>query len=61
MSEWISVKDRKPPDGWMIFAYTYYADPKILQVDFGLHVDGIFTTSGIQRNVTHWALLPKVP
>lgn len=64
MSEWISVKEQKPPEGWLIIAYRYYADPSILQSDFGLHVDGKFTSGGpimLERDVTHWMPIPKPP
>ena len=61
MTEWININDKKPPYGWMILSYRYFADPKILCVDFGLHMDGIFTSGGVIRDVTHWMPLPKPP
>lgn len=61
MGEWISIKDKPPPNGWMIIAYKYYADPKILRSDFGLHVDGKFTCGGLVRDATHWMPLPEPP
>ncbi len=59
--DWISVKDKKPPQGWIIISYKYFADPKILCSDFGLHIDGSFTSGGLKRDVTHWMPLPEPP
>jgi len=59
--EWIKLEYKKPPNGWMLIAYKYYADPNIICSDFGLHLDGEFTTDGIKRDVTHWMFLPEAP
>ena len=61
MADWISVKDRKPGNGWLIICYKYYADPSILNSDFGLHEDGVFISGGLIREVTHWMPLPSPP
>ena len=59
--EWISIKDKPPPNGWILIAYRYYADPNILCSYFGLHIDGNFSSAGLQRDVTHWMPLPEPP
>lgn len=59
--EWIKLEDKKPPNGWMIIAYKYFADPNILCSDFGLYIDGEFTSASIKRDVTHWMPLPQPP
>jgi Protein of unknown function (DUF551) len=62
-SEWINIKDKKPPNGWLITAYKYYADPSICRVDFCLHFDGkcFSEMGGVQRDATHWMALPPPP
>lgn len=59
--KWISVKKKKAPQGWLIVAYRYYADPKILCSGFALHIDDDFIEAGLKRDVTHWMTLPEPP
>lgn len=61
MSEWISIMNEEPPQGWIICTYRYYADPKILCSGFCCHIDDEFIDAGIKRDVTHWMPLPEPP
>ena len=64
MSEWISVKDRRPENGRVLcvrkseaFTGRRYID--ILTADRGEFMDGAFVVA--DGNVTHWMPMPELP
>ena len=60
LMEWISVKDKLPPeDEWILFC------SEDQYIDMGMSLDGIFCIPDLnylqRNNVTHWMPLPEPP
>ena len=65
LNGWKSIKDFPPPNGWLIIAYRYYADPEVLCSGFCLHQDGVFRDFNLNNNLIRdavfWMFLPEPP
>lgn len=58
---WISIEQQKPPNGYTIVSYKHPDDPRIVCSGLCVHIDGVFTSMVLRREVTHWLPLTSPP